>query len=154
MRGRATVTRRTLPFARAAFPLSLLLAAAPAAAATCDVTPQGVGFGPYDPLDAAALDGVGNISIRCDSAVPFTLSLDPGGGSYADRRMSGPGGSLHYNLYVDASRTIVWGDGSGGTTTVSGSGPTAEVPIYGRMSARQNAGAGAYADTIIVTISY
>jgi spore coat protein U-like protein len=148
------VTRRVSPPARTALTLSLLLAAAPAAAATCDVTPQGVAFGSYDPLAPAAFDGVGNVSVRCDSAVPFTLSLDPGGGSYADRRMSGPAGTLHYNLYVDASRTIVWGDGSGGTTTMSGSGPTAEVPIYGRMPSRQNAGAGAYADTIVVTITY
>ena len=151
MRGRAAVTRRTR---RHALALLSLLLAAPAAAATCDVTPQTVAFGSYDPLDPADLDGVGNVSVRCDSAVPFTLSLDPGGGSYADRRMSGPAGSLHYNLYTDASRAIVWGDGSAGTNTVSGSGPAAEIPIYGRMPSRQNAGAGAYADTIVVTITY
>ena len=133
---------------------SLLPLAAPAAAATCDITPQAASFGTYDPLAAAPLDGVGNIAVRCDSAVPFTLSLGTGTGSYADRRMTGASGSLGYNLYVDGARTIVWGDGSGGTANVSTSAQSADIPIYGRVPAGQNVRADSYTDTLVVTISY
>ena len=132
----------------------LLALAAPGAAATCDITPQGTSFGAYDPLAPAPLDGVGNIAVRCDSAVPFTLSLGTGTGSYADRRMTGASGSLGYNLYVDGSRAIVWGDGSGGTTTVSANAQSADIPIYGRIPAGQNVRADSYTDTLVVTISY
>jgi spore coat protein U-like protein len=141
--------------ARALAAASLLGAwAAPAAAATCDVSPQGVNFGGYDPLAAAPTDGVGTIAISCDSPVSFTVSLSSGAGSYGERRMIGGVTELAYNLYVDASRLVVWGDGNGGSSTYSTSSDSVDIPVYGRIPARQNIPAAAYADTIVVTITY
>ena len=128
--------------------------AAPGEAATCNVSPQGVSFGSYDALDPSPLDGVGNIAITCDSATSFTLSLSTGAGSYAQRRMNGVDGALVYNIFTDASRLIVWGDGGGGSNTVSMTAIAADVPVYGRLPARQNLPAGAYVDTIVVTVTY
>lgn len=136
----------------------LLLAAAlaapcPALAATCNVTPQSVSFGPYDPLGGAPTDGVGNIAVHCDASVAVTVAIGPGGGTFDDRKMTGAT-DLHYNLYTDASRLSAWGDGTGGGGTVSASGQDIELPVYGRIPGRQNVRAGAYSDTLVVTVTY
>jgi spore coat protein U-like protein len=123
-------------------------------AATCDLNPQGANFGTYDPLSPGPLDTVGNVNIRCDGIVALTVSLGPGNGSYDERRMLGGGAELAYNLYTDAARTIVWGDGSGSTGNVSINAQNADIPVYGRMPGRQPIPAAAYADTIVVTITY
>lgn len=51
----------------------------------------------------------------------------------------------------------VWGDGSGGTATVSGAlalPGAIDHTVYGRLPARQNVGAGAYTDTLTVTLNF
>ena len=126
----------------------------PAAAATCNVSPQGVNFGGYDSLGSTPVDGVGNVAVECDSETSFTVSLSTGNGTFSERRMIGPASELSYNLYTDASRIGIWGDGSGGSNTVSGTAGTANLPVYGRIPARQNVPAAIYADTIIVTVTY
>lgn len=138
--------------------LSLLLAPGFAQAA-CSVNPTPVAFGLYSPFNVAPTDTAGTLRVSCDTAtVGYTVLLSAGSaGSYASRRLSGGGYTLSYNLYVDALRTVVWGDGSGGTTTVSGAFalPGAiDHTVYGRVSAGQNVGAGAYTDTIIVTLNF
>ena len=131
-----------------------LTAAAPAAAAVCTVTPQGVSFGNYDPLSASALDGAGNINVTCDTLVPFTVSLSTGSsGTFDERRMTAGAAYLGYNLYIDSVRTIVWGDGVT-TSNVSSTGTNVDLPVYGRMPALQNVGTNTYSDTITVTVVY
>ena len=136
----------------------LLLAAgavaAPAQAATCDIIPQGVTFGAYDPFEPADLEGVGTIGISCDTDVSVTISLSTGAGSYALRRMGSGASQLTYNLYTNAQRIMVWGDGSGGSDTVSATVRTGQFTVYGRIPARQNVPRGDYDDTIFVTITY
>lgn len=124
-----------------------------AAAATCSVNPQAVSFGSYDPLDTTERDGVGNINITCDAPVDFTVSLSAGSGTYQERKMFSGASHLSYNLYTDASRAVVWGDGiSAGD--VSASGTSVDLPVYGRIAPRQNVPAETYSDVVIVTISY
>lgn len=132
----------------------MLSFAASASALTCGVTSQGVAFGSYDTLNAAHSDGTGNISVTCDASTSFTVSLSTGGGTYAQRSMSSGANQLGYNLYTDASRTTVWGDGLGGTSNVSATGSNVDLPVYGRIPARQNVPASAYADAITVTVAY
>jgi spore coat protein U-like protein len=67
--------------------------------------------------------------------------------------------ALYYNLYIDAARTAVWGDGSGPGQIVTASFPavsrTAKIfNIYGRVVALQNVAAGPYRDSIAVTVTY
>lgn len=62
---------------------------------------------------------------------------------------------LIYNIYSDAARTFIWGDGTDNSVTISGqTGATGQHPLYGRISARQNVSVGNYSDTIIVTIVF
>lgn len=138
---------------RAAGGLMLVLAA-PAAALVCTATAQGVAFGPYDTLSASSTDGVGNVQVACLSPTSFTVSLSAGNGSYAQRVMSGGADQLEYNLYIDAARTSVWGDGLGATGNLSATGLIVDLPIYGRIPAQQNVTANAYADSITVTVIY
>jgi len=134
--------------------LVLAAAATPAHAASCSVTAQGVNFGVYDPFAAADLDGVGNINIVCDVEVTVTIALSTGSGTYAARTLSGDSAQLTYNLFTSAQRLVVWGDGSGGSDTLSATVQSADIPVYGTIEARQNVPAGSYTDTIVVTVSY
>lgn len=127
--------------------------AAPASAAICSVSPQGVSFGSYDSLSSTALDGVGNINVSCDASVSFTISLSAGNGSFDQRLLVSGAGQLGYSLYTDASRTIVWGDGTT-AGNVSATGQNVDLGVYGRIPARQTVPASAYADTITVTVDY
>ena len=126
----------------------------PAAAATCTISPQGVSFGNYDTLETQPLDGIGNISVRCDAETTFTISIGSGAGTHTARQMASGADILEYNLYTDPSRLTVWGDDSAGTVTVSETASTAEKTIYGRVPGRQNVPAGTYTDVVLVTISY
>ncbi len=129
----------------------LLLGVPTAAAAGCNVSPQGVSFGNYDPLGHSALDGIGNINVSCDAPTSFTVSLGTGNGTVADRRMTGAPSQLAYNLYKDASRLLVWGDGGGG---VSSNGTSVDLTVYGRIPGAQNVQPDVYADSVTVTVAF
>ena len=65
---------------------------------------------------------------------------------------------LLYNLYRDTACTQIWGDGTRGTSTLSGDAGGNEVThtvfIYGRMPAGQNVTGGAFFDVIVMTIDF
>lgn len=138
----------------AGFLVLAALTSSPAAAASCDISSQGVNFGNYDTLDPQPLDGAGSIAVVCDEEASFTISLSSGAGSYPARRLAGGADGLVYNLFIDAARIVVWGDGSAGSVTLANTATTAQETVYGRIPARQNVPAGGYADTIVVTITY
>ncbi|MBU0668989.1 MAG: spore coat U domain-containing protein [Alphaproteobacteria bacterium] len=138
----------------AGFCLAAALVCSPAEAATCDISTQSVNFGSYDTLDPQPLDGVGSIAVVCDAEAQFTISLSSGSGTYPARRLTSGADELEYNLFTDASRILIWGDGSAGSVTHTASASTEIETIYGRIFPRQNVSAGSYADTIIVTIVY
>lgn len=128
--------------------------ATPAFAANCSVSTAGLAFGAYDPFSAVALDSAADVSIACDSSVSYSVSLSSGSGSYAGRQLTGAGDVLAYNLYANASRSTVWGDGSSGTVAVSGVGSTAHQTVYGRIRAGQNPHFGSYADSVTVMVGF
>jgi spore coat protein U-like protein len=157
--------------------LLLMLPVAPWAhaqvAEDCTVSSTPVAFGPYDALSATPLDGSGQVTVDCrrTNTVAFVTTLSRGdAGSYAPRAMSSGGNLLQYNLYTNAARTIVFGDGTGGTSSVlcftgvttngcigsnpSGQGRRAFLPFYGRIPAGQDVASGNYVDTVQVTIVF
>jgi spore coat protein U-like protein len=133
--------------------LALLAPLEGAEAATCTAQPTAVAFGSYDTLDPSALDGVGEVTVQCDADTAFTIDLGSGTGTVDQRIMSGATGTLNYNLYTDAARTALWGDGISGSD-VSASGTNVTTTVYGRIPGLQNVGAGSYSDTVTVTITY
>jgi spore coat protein U-like protein len=132
----------------------LVLAWAPGAEALCWISASGPAFGAYDPLATTPVDAAGSVQYVCTT--PAQVSFSTGSsGNFGSRAMQGPQGALVYNLFVDAARTQVWGDGTAGTAlpTVP-AGLLRSVPVYGRIPARQNVAAGSYSDSLVVTFVF
>ena len=126
----------------------------PTYAVTCTLGVQGVIFGSYDTLSAQSTDSAGSISVSCDSSDSFTIALSSGHGTMLSRQMQSGAYTMTYNLYTDSLRSIVWGDGTSGTTLVSTTGSSATYAVYGRIPAAQNLPAGSYIDSITVTLTF
>ena len=148
--------------------LAFMLPAA-AHAATCTVSATAISFGTYIPSTPGPTDNTGSVSVSCSAVlqtVNYTVALNKGlnsGGSFANRRMKNGTSFLSYQIYTTAARTTVWGDGTGGTSTVSGSFNCGVActnikrnhTTYGRLPASQwTASPGAHSDTITVTITF
>lgn len=138
-------------------------AASNAHAASCSFSSViGVAFGTYDVFDASALDSTGSITIVCSGLQPMdliTIELGYGSGAVGTQRNMLNGlNTLGYDLFVDASRTLLWGDGSNGTVvqgplSIANDTPTTWT-VYGRIPAQQNVAVGSYSDSILVTVQF
>jgi spore coat protein U-like protein len=135
-------------------PLAFALTAQQGQACTLNVT--GLNFGSYDVFSNSALDSTGNIDVNCPSGVGYTMSFSPGGGTQTQRFMSSGNYTLNYNLYTAANRALVWGDATGGTVTVNGTGNgvTVNYGVYGRIPALQNVHAGSYSDIVTLELTF
>jgi spore coat protein U-like protein len=122
--------------------------------AVCTLGVVNVSFGAYDSLSLVDSEIVGSIIASCDVESNAEVTLSSGAGSFEARRMQSATDSLFYNLYLDPTRLVIWGDGSPGTGVLSFNGFGATFPVYGRIPARQSVPAGSYADTIIVTLTF
>jgi spore coat protein U-like protein len=151
-----------------------VLAASPAAAGTaggtlavsatvtanCTVSTSALAFGNVDVTAGTNVDSTGGLSVTCTNGTTWAASAGIGtgtGATFANRRMANGSNLLDYNIYTTAGRTTVWGDGTASTATIGGTGTgTAQsVTVYGRVSSGQTGvPAGAYADTVAVTITY
>ncbi|MFC4727051.1 spore coat U domain-containing protein [Coralloluteibacterium thermophilus] len=148
---------RADPRARAAVLGLLLGCSGPAAACTVATTP--VAFGSINPLTQRTADGVGSIRIACPEATAYTLSIAASSGdagAAGARRLGDDGRGIDYQLYADAARRQVWGDGTGGTSTAHGTADAAgtEHTVYGRAFPRPETRAGHYSGTLLITIAY
>ena len=140
------------------------------ARAACTVSTMPVNFGSYDMFSPAPLDSTGSITIDCSIPPPppnppvdvqITIGQSPGSGSFIPRSMRNfpRPDLLNYNLYTNSSRTLVWGDGTGGTSIitinkVNKNAPPLVTMVYGRIPTGQDVSAGSYSDTLVVTITW
>lgn len=154
---------RVVSTATAAGVIFAALAPGIAFAINCRVTVVAMNFGTYMPLTPTHVDVSGQLEVRCQAQPgTFTVTIGPGvSGDQLARTLSAGGGSvLHYNLYRDAARTQIWGDGTPPTFTVSGvrnsrGRPTFHnYPVYGRLFANQSPNAGIYGDNVLVTVLF
>ena len=131
----------------------------------CRVQAQALLFGDYTAGTESPVDSTSRVAVRCvgSPASPFVVKLGTGtSGDPGNREMRAGAESLSYNLYVDASRTTVWGDGTRGSETVAvtaasdrGARPReADLAVYGRIHARQDPAPGLYTDAIVVTVEF
>lgn len=149
----------------------LLPASARAAACTVLATPHA--FGSYTSPGGAQTDSTSTLTVTCTPDLillacntSYSIALSAGAsGSYSQRQLASGANRLDYNLYSDAARSAVWGDGSGGSSTVAGTVSTSILSllclagsnnhtVYGRIPASQNIAPGVYADTITVTVTF
>ena len=130
---------------------------------SCSATAATLAFPNYTPGGGTQI-GNTSISVKCTKNTPFTVLLNAGsttGDAFAQRLMASGANTLQYNLYTSAALSTIFGDGSGGTGTIAGTGlgvATANtVQVFGQVpdnATNQAAIPGAYADTITVTVSY
>jgi spore coat protein U-like protein len=135
------------------------------AAVACEVSTSGTPFGSFDVISDQTRDTLASITISCTGkmgeSANYTIALSQGTETSVNRAMRSGTSLLRYDLYSDSARRQIWGDGTSGSSTVSGSltisaSPTRRVlTIYGRIpNGQQLAQAGAYLDSISVLVSY
>ena len=128
-------------------------------ASTCTVTANSIVFGNYNPFTATPRNRTGRITATCNGNGTLTVALSTGqSGVYDPRYMTSgtTGDKLDYNLYTNAARVTIFGDGSAGTQTVSKNfnNNTVRVRVYGQIPAMENIAPGSYTDNIIATITF
>jgi spore coat protein U domain-containing protein, fimbrial subunit CupE1/2/3/6 len=128
--------------------------------AVCTISTTGVSFGSYDVYSATALDSTGSVTYNCGvGTLVISVDLSKGASASFNPRtlQSGPQ-PLNYNLYTNAARTSIWGDATAGTSNYSATLPplntNVTVTVYGRVPPLQDAAAGSYADTVVVTVNF
>jgi spore coat protein U-like protein len=118
---------------------------------TIGVTP--INFGTYDTFSSNPLDTAGTITVNCTGDVNkanVALGVSSTSGTFNPRRMKRFGGSdlLDYNIYTDVTKTVIFGDGTGGTrdVQVKRQGPPVPwseiVSTYARIPPGQDVPAG------------
>jgi spore coat protein U-like protein len=126
--------------------------------------PFTLGFGTYTP-GAGNRDRAATLRVGCTNGITFQVALNGGGtGNIANRQMSAtglPSEKLAYQLYTNAARTTVWGDGtSGSVRTLTGRGVNRpqSLTVHGRIpdaAANQSAAPrNDYLDTVTITVTY
>ncbi len=137
-------------------PIQMLLACAlligtltaQAAPAVCTVLTTPLSFGSYL---GNALTSTATITTICDQPVVVQVQLDKGQGSnFSNRVMKSGLNQISYNLYIDASYQVIWGDGSGGTQMQTGTSLT----VHGKIPGNQAVAEGSYGDTVVMTVSW
>ena len=129
----------------------------------CLVDATNLNFGNYD--GTAIVDATSTVSAKCTKGTSFAFSLDGGstvGGTISQRLLDGLNttDTLQYNLYTDAGRNTLWGDGTTGVTVSdSGTGMANWIAktVYGRIpdnATNQAAAPDSYKDVVTVTVTY
>jgi spore coat protein U-like protein len=133
------------------------------AEAVCNVAATNINFGAYDVFSNTPKDATGTISVDCDEAPPPIVvirvgpSFNSGGFRPRQMRHTTRPDRLNYNLFADSSMSVVWGDGTQGTSTVSNKVRKNRpwiATLYGRIPARQDVSMGTYRETVSVTITW
>jgi len=142
------------------FALALLTISGNALAQNCSVNVTPMAFGLMEPSDGIPIDSVGDISVTCDEPTSFLVRLEQGqnSGSFFPRmmRLIGGAATLEYNLFLDASMILIWGDGSGGSSAFNGfsAGVGQSIPVYGRIYGGQSPPPGSYGDSVTVIVEW
>lgn len=130
---------------------------------SCQLSTNNINFGTYDVFSGLPTDSTGQITYSCQGLqIGSVIRIELGKGNsniFIPRQLRQGSDALNYNLYRDAARQSVWGDGTQGTSRFTRSqlitaSPQGTLTIYGRIPSRQNVSAGTYTDSVTVTISF
>lgn len=125
----------------------------------CIVSSSDMAFGNYNPTSASPTDSTTTIDVTCTTGTSFTVGLNAGttlGATVSTRQMANGTNRLDYALYSDSGRSTNWGNTPGTDTPAASTATTSpsSFTVYGRVPAQQNVPAGAYTDTVTVTVNY
>ncbi len=122
----------------------------------CTLSASSLQFGSINPIADISYNSNASISITCPTLSNFSVSLSPGAGTYTQRTMMSGVDTLKYNMFLDAARTQVWGDGTSSTVTWNSTTDSSGVTqtVYGHVPHQPQAYPGSYADSITVTVTF
>ena len=129
--------------------------------ANCTIATSNLSFGTVNLL-ATNIDSNTTVGLNCTNGAAYSVRLNGGTvtGNVAARRMglsgSGPG-VINYELRHTSAGGPLWGDGTAGTTTLTGTGNGASqtITLFGRVPGGQPAPAvGTYSDTVTATVEF
>lgn len=153
------------PFAFLAPSPANALLCTPILGCTCSASATALAFTMY-PLTNSATNSTADITVNCtgviDALPQVSASFTTGqSGQFSDRVMTDGARQLHYNFYTDSNRTLIAGNGAGGTSTLTISGGlitlgawSRSAPLYGRIPAAPLTVPGTYTDSVTVRIDY
>ncbi|MDB5648680.1 MAG: spore Coat Protein domain protein [Hyphomicrobiales bacterium] len=97
----------------------------------------------------------GQISVRCTNGQSYTLGLDNGlnMGSTRRMRLGATSEYVAYELYPTAAYATPWNMTTSVMSNV-GSGSSQLYQVYARLPVQSAPAAGAYSDTVTVTVTY
>jgi spore coat protein U-like protein len=128
---------------------------------SCTVAATPMSFGAPAAIGGSNIDSTSTISLVCTNGATYDVALDMGLNVASGQRYMSNGAStpvtIPYGIYTDAARSAAWGSTTG-TNTVAGSAGTSgavTLTAYGRIpSSATSVGAGAYTDTVTVTVTF
>lgn len=120
-------------------------------------------FGSYPSLDntidaqSVGATAGSSFGIQCANSTNYNIALNNGLNSLSNqRRMTNGSAFVSYNLYQEAARSTLWGNGSNGGVALAGvgNGANQEMVVYGRVPNQTTPATGTYQDTVQVTITW
>lgn len=110
-------------------------------------------------VDTVSSTGAGSVVVTCTPGASVSIAMDYGihGGTATRRFMQNTSNpdQLGYQLFRDAARSQVWGDGALVMSIPSFPATTQTYPVYARLYAVSPLpSAGTYTDTVTVTLIY
>lgn len=135
---------------------------------TCTASSMAMSLGVYEGNQPVPGDSSATFLVNCtrtggpgSHVVTVTLGPSLNGGSIANRRIkltTGPD-TVAYNIYRDAGRTTIWGNTvATGVSLSQHIKNNTTVPFtftfFGRIDALQDARAGTYTDSLLITVTF
>ena len=122
----------------------------------CTIAATNITFATQSAL-ASPVTGSGQLTVQCTNNDAYRIGLSGGLlGTVTARTMTGLTSSISYQLYLDSGYATIWGDGTSGTSQLTGlgTGLVQAIPIYARVPSQSTPAPGVYTDTVTATIQF
>ena len=128
---------------------------------SCTIAATPMSFGAPTAIGGSAIDSTSTISLVCTNGATYDVALDNGLNAASGQRFMSNGTAtptkVPYGIFTDVARSAAWGSTSGINTVAGSAGTLGAVTLtaYGRIPASATSvGAGAYVDTVTVTVTF
>lgn len=123
------------------------------AAATCNLNTPIIDSGFYNPLLSLPLKTTAKISVTCSEIQTITVKLSGGNSNNINDRIFSnvKNDTLHYNIFLDSSHSIIFGDG---ITSNAYSGPSGDINLFIKIPQKQNVSSGFYSDSLLIDVTF
>ena len=133
--------------------------------ANASVSATALNFGSASTLPSN-LNSTATVTVQATNTTPYSIGLNNGAnasGSQRRVRLGATANFLNYNLYTNSGRTQAWttttlagscSGGAGHCVLGTGTGSAQNVTVYGRVPPQSITAAGAFTDTVVVTVTF